>query len=124
GATDRTAKLAQPLAERARTLIADATKRMEKRVDEIEKSAVHKGRGRSTDGERYHGRAGTTSTQRQELNDMIATCDQIAAASERLSRMFGSLGAGKADFATAAKPAADVRKHADEVLKIAAPKTV
>jgi hypothetical protein len=110
GGDGESAKLMSPLSKRARSLMCDETKSIEKRVDQIEKSANKKKKMGSTS---VYRKQGLGRDDPKELKEQMQTASRIAEAAEQLGR---TIADDQEDFDQIRTDARHAAEHAQRVL--------
>jgi hypothetical protein len=110
GGDGESAKLMSPLSKRARSLMSDETKSIEKRVDQIEKSANKKKKMGSTS---VYRKQGLGRDDPKELKEQMQTASRIAEAAEQLGR---TIADDQEDFDQIRTDARHAAEHAQRVL--------
>ena len=108
GDADESDKLLKSLSKRSRAMLSGEIKRVEKRVDQIGKSANK----RKKFGSAYR-KQGLAAPDPAELRELIKTCGQVCDAAVRMA---DSVSNDKDDFEAIKRDSAAAARHAQEVL--------
>lgn len=109
GSDAQTSTALSDLTDNASRLMTDYLDRSTKRVEEVDRAANLP----QSNNINETNRMGLTAAQATDLRDIAATCEKLTLAADQVA---ASAGAKGADFKTISGKAADLGKHANEVL--------